>query len=72
MIDEIYNEFFADNQTERALDNSEVWKSYFNNELRRDEIRKRASLEYKIDEENKIMNEINDFRQRIEVNPKLK
>jgi CRISPR/Cas system-associated protein Cas5 (RAMP superfamily) len=72
MIDEIYNEFFADHQTERALDSSEVWKSYFKNELRRDELRKRASLKEKIDEENKVLSDLEEFRQQVEASPKLK
>ncbi|MFA5759157.1 MAG: hypothetical protein WC942_07375 [Clostridia bacterium] len=72
MIDEVYKEFFADRQTKRALDSSEVWRNYSNAELDHDVIREKVALEAKLDEENAIFAEIEGFRKKVSNNPKLK
>jgi hypothetical protein len=72
MIDEVYREFFRDRQTERVLESSEVWRNYKNAELTRDGIRHERALKEKLDAETRLLNEVEDFRQKVAENPKLK
>lgn len=72
MIDEVYKEFFRDRQTERVLDSSEVWRNYSQGELARDALREKQSIEEKLDYENEVLAGIEEFRQKVAANPKLK
>jgi hypothetical protein len=72
MLDEVYKEFFTDRQTQRVLDSSEVWRNYSQAELARDEIREKRALEAKLDSENEILDEIEEFREKVASNPALR
>ena len=72
MVDEIYKEFFRDRQTERVLNSSEVWRNYSQLELAHDAIREKNAMVQKLDDENEVLAGIEDFRQKVASNPKLK
>ena len=72
MNDEIWKDFFADNQTKRVLDSSEVWRNYSQSELAREQFKKANTISESIDRENQIMSDIDSFRQKVEKNPELK
>jgi len=63
MNDEIWKDFFADNQTKRVLDSSEVWRNYSQSELAREQFKKANTISESIDRENQIMSDIDSFRQ---------
>ena len=69
---EIWQDFFKDHQTNRALASSEVWQNYLQAEVARDEIRNQIALEKKIDDENEAMAALDSFREKIANNPALK
>lgn len=72
MSDDIYEDFFKDHQTERALEASEVWQDYFNSETKRDQEKEKEALANKLEEENLIMKELEEFRYIVNSNEKLK
>jgi hypothetical protein len=72
MVSEIWQDFFTDHQTKRALASSEVWQNYLQAEVARDEIREQMALEKKLDDENEAMAALDDFREKIAANPALK
>lgn len=72
MIDDIYTEFFTDRQTQRVLESSEVWRNYSQAEIARDEIRQKRAFEQRLDEENRILEGVEEFRQKVASNPGLK
>jgi uncharacterized membrane-anchored protein YjiN (DUF445 family) len=72
MMDEVYKDFFTDHQTRRVLESSEVWRNYSKSELARDEIRQKRATDEKLDTENKLMAQIEEFRQKVASNPELK
>jgi hypothetical protein len=72
MMDEVYKDFFTDHQTRRVLESSEVWRNYSKAELARDEIRQKRATDEKLDAENKLMAQIEEFRQKVASNPELK
>jgi hypothetical protein len=72
MKDEIWKEFFKDSQTERAMNSSEVWKNYASSELKRDQLKREAQLERKLDEENAMYEQIEIFRKAVDSSPQLK
>lgn len=71
-MDEVYKEFFRDRQTERVLKDSEVWRNYSQYEMANDQARQKRAMEEKLNRENKLMEEIAEFRQKVASNPKLK
>lgn len=72
MLDEVYKDFFTDHQTRRVLEDSEVWRNYSRTEIARDEIRKKYAAEEKLDAENTLMNQVEEFRQKVAGNSELK
>lgn len=71
-MDEAWKDFFTDYQTERAMNSSEVWRNYSITEMHRDVMKKKAELEAELDNENELMSAIDDFREKVATNPKLK
>ena len=71
-LDEVYQEFFTDHQTQRVLDSSEVWQNYSRAELARDQLRQKRALEEKLDQENAVLAGVQQLRTAVEANPKLK
>jgi hypothetical protein len=72
MIDEVYKDFFTDHQTNRVMESSEVWRNYSRSELARDDIRQKRAMDENLDKENKLMAQVEEFRQKIANNPELK
>ncbi len=72
MMDEVYKDFFTDHQTRRVMESSEVWRNYSRAELARDEIRQKNAADEKLDKENQLMAQIQEFRQKVASNPELK
>lgn len=72
MIDEVYKEFFRDRQTERALNDSEVWGIYSRYEMANDLAREKRAMEEKLDRENEVFDSVDKFRQKVANDPKLK
>lgn len=72
MIDEVWKEFFTDHQTKRVMNSSEVWRNYSQAELARDRLRDKRALEEKLDSENQTLAELQEFREKVASNPKLK
>ena len=72
MMDDVYKEFFADRQTERVLNSSEVWRNYSQAELARDQIRQKKAVEDQLERENQLMADVEAFRQKVATNPELK
>jgi hypothetical protein len=72
MKDEVWKEFFTDNETRRSLESSEVFMSYAKSELQRDELKKKARFEEKVNTENSIMEEVEIFREVVANSPELK
>jgi hypothetical protein len=72
MNDEVWKDFFADNQTKRVLDSSEVWRNYSQAELVREQLREVNAANKTIDNENQLMATLDEFRQKIAENPALK
>jgi hypothetical protein len=72
MMDEVYKEFFRDRQTERAFKDSEVWDIYSRYEMANDRAREKRAMEEKLDRENEVMRDVEQFRQKVASDPKLK
>lgn len=72
MIDEVWKDFFTDHQTKRVMNSSEVWRNYSQAEVARDCLREKRALEERLDSENQILSELQEFREKIASNPKLK
>lgn len=72
MADNIFNNLFDDHQNRLALQDSEVWTSYFNVALANEKALKTEALNTQIDIENNTFDELDDFRQKINDNPMLK
>ena len=72
MVDEVWKDFFTDKQTARVMNSSEVWRNYSRDELARDALRERRAAEAKIDEENNLMASLEEFKQKVASDPKLK
>ena len=70
--DEVWQDFFTDHQTRRALESSEVWRNYSRAELSRDVLREKRAAERVIDSENQLLADIEAFRQKVAQTPKLK
>lgn len=72
MNDEVWKDFFTDHQTTRVMNSSEVWRNYSQAELARERLREKRALEEKLDTENKLLSELNAFREKVAGDPKLK
>lgn len=72
MIDEVWKDFFKDHQTTRVMNSSEVWRNYSQAELARERLREKRAIEERLDSENQILSELNEFREKVAGNPKLK
>lgn len=72
MKDQVWKEFFTDTQTDRALDNSEVFKAYAKTEILRDDLRKKNAVLNALEQETSALNEIDEFNKKIAANPLLK
>lgn len=72
MVDEVWKDFFKDQQTERAFNNSEVWRNYSRAEIERDMLREKRAAESIIDKENNIMESVEQFRLKVSNDPILK
>lgn len=70
--DEVWQDFFTDHLTRRALESSEVWRNYSRTELARDALREKRAAEEVIDNENQLLADIEAFRTRVAQSPKLK
>lgn len=69
---EIWETFFSTEQDNKIMDSSEVWRNYAQAELTREASIEKKAIENKLDEENKVMNEVEQFRQRVANDPILR
>jgi hypothetical protein len=72
MVDEAWKEFLHDDMTWKAFNDSEVFREYAKRELQREASRKAAVKEAKLDEEAALMQQLEDFHQKLEANPELR
>jgi hypothetical protein len=69
---EIWETFFSTEQDNKIMDSSEVWRNYAQAELSRESALEKKAFENKLDEENRIMSEVEQFRQRVASDPVLR
>lgn len=72
MNDEVWKDFFDDDQTRRVMNSSEVWRNYVQAELAREELQKANAVKRALDDENLLMADVEAFRQKVASNPALK
>lgn len=72
MNDDVWNDFFDDTQTRRAMNSSEVWRNYSQAELAREQIQKANVITATLDQENAILSDIEAFRQKVANSSELK
>jgi DNA repair protein RadC len=72
MNDEVWKDFFDDDQTRRVMNSSEVWRNYVQSELAREELQKANAVKRALDNENQLMADVEAFRQKVASNPALK
>jgi len=64
----IFKDFFKDTQTQKALDSSEVFREYIKAELERE----KNDKVQRVEDENNIWKDLNDFKQKVASNKELK
>ena len=72
MNDQVWKDFFDDDQTRRVMNSSEVWRNYSQAELVREQLQKANAVAAALDHENKVMADIEAFRQKVASEPALK
>ena len=71
MADEAWKEFLHDDMTWRAFNDSEVFQAYAKREMQRDASSKAAAKEAALDEEARLLKQLDDFQEQLESNPEL-
>jgi hypothetical protein len=72
MVDEAWKEFLHDDMTWKAFNDSEVFQAYARRELQREAALKVKTEEVRLDEEHRLMKQLDDFHEKLEANPELK
>ena len=72
MVKEAWREFFDDEMTRNALNNSEVFRGYVRSELQREESREKIAAMRTVEEEARLERKIDEFQKHINSNEKLK
>ena len=72
MNDQVWKDFFDDDQTRRVMNSSEVWRNYSQAELAREQLQKANAVAATLDHENKVMADIETFRAKVANDPALK
>ena len=62
MSKDVYDIFMSDGNATKALDSSEIWKIYSKSELERDATKQKVAFEKKVEDENNIMDNIDQFQ----------
>jgi hypothetical protein len=71
MVDEAWKEFLHDDMTWKAFNDSEVFREYAKRELQREASRKLGEKEARLDEEARLLKQLDDFQEKLEANPEL-
>jgi hypothetical protein len=72
MNDQVWKDFFDDDQTRRVMNSSEVWRNYSQAELAREQLQKVNAVTAALDHENQVMADIEAFREKVASDPALK
>ena len=71
MVDEAWKEFLHDDMTWKAFNDSEVFQAYAKREMQREASRKVAVKEAALDEEARLLKQLDDFQEKLEASPEL-
>lgn len=72
MVDEAWKEFFDDEMTRKAFNDSEVFQAFARAELEREKLRERRAAAAESDEKARLEQQMEAFAKKLEETPELK
>ena len=72
MVDEAWKEFFDDEMTWKAFNDSEVFQAYARAELSREAVRTGKAIEAELDMKSQAMQQLDEFQEKLDADPKLR